>query len=171
MDLFLATLRNESRQLHRHNIRLRLIGNREAFSAKLQHQIRRAEHLTADNTGLTLVIAANYGGRWDIARAAAQLARDVATGHLAAEAITAEHLKPYLCLSELPEPDLFIRTGGEQRISNFLLWQLAYTELYFCERLWPDFDAADLDAALAAFARRQRRFGMTAEQLGCPPGA
>ncbi|MDP1635292.1 MAG: polyprenyl diphosphate synthase, partial [Gallionellaceae bacterium] len=123
------------------------------------------ERLTAENTRLTLVVAANYGGRWDIARAARQLCAQVRAGELAPEELTGERLGAALSLADLPEPDLFIRTGGEQRISNFLLWQLAYTELYFTDILWPAFDRAALEAAIQSYQKRERRFGRTSEQL------
>lgn len=165
MNLFLTTLRREVRRLDDANIRLQFIGDPSAFSATLQADIVKAQQRTAANTGLTLVIAANYGGRWDIATAAQRAAEEVQAGHIQPGEITPELLHRYTALSDLPEPDLFIRTAGELRISNFLLWQLAYTELYFTDRLWPDFDATDLQAACAAFAGRQRRFGLTNEQL------
>lgn len=165
MNLFLTTLRGEIRRLDDANVRLRFIGEIAGFSPTLQDYIAKAQRRTADNTGLTLVVAANYGGRWDIAQAARRLSEDVEAGRLRSEEITPEVLHRYTSLSDLPEPDLFIRTAGEQRISNFLLWQLAYTELYFTDRLWPDFGAEDLDAACAAFAGRQRRFGLTGEQV------
>ena len=165
MRLFMRTLRSEIRRLDSAGVRLRFIGDRAAFSEALQQRMAQAEQRTAGNNGLNLVIAANYGGRWDIVQAAQQLAREVAAGRLSSDAINQAALQQYMCLADLPEPDLFIRTGGEQRISNFLLWQLAYTELYFSERLWPDYNAADLDAACSAFASRQRRFGQTSEQL------
>ncbi|MCB1920226.1 MAG: di-trans,poly-cis-decaprenylcistransferase [Candidatus Competibacteraceae bacterium] len=165
MSLFLTTLRSEIRRLDVANVRLRFIGDHSAFSPTLQDYIAKAEKRTMRNTGLTLVIAANYGGRWDILQAARRIAEDVAAGRLSPNDLTTEFYHRYTCLADLPEPDLFIRTGGEQRISNFLLWQLAYTELYFSERLWPDYDAGDLDAACAAFANRLRRFGQTSEQV------
>ncbi len=165
MNLFLTTLRREIRRLHAANVRMRFIGDRSAFATALQDYIAQAEQRTAANTGLTLVVAANYGGRWDIAQASRRVADEVAAGRLRTDEITVELLHRYTCLADLPEPDLFIRTGGEQRVSNFLLWQLAYTELYFTDRLWPDFDVEDLDAACAAFASRQRRFGRTSEQV------
>lgn len=165
MGLFLETLRSEIRRLRENNVRVRFIGDRNAFSETLQLYMNQAETLSAENTGLTLVIAANYGGRWDIVQATRQLAWEVAEGHLAPMEISTRHVQTRLCLWDLPEPDLFIRTGGEQRISNFLLWQLAYTEFYFSDQLWPDFKAEDLDQACAAFAKRQRRFGQTSEQV------
>lgn len=165
LELFIATLRKETDRLHENNVRLRLIGERSAFPRKLQHYLRRAESLTAENTGLNLVIAANYGGRWDILQAVRQLLRDARAGGIDPDTLSQEDLSRHISLNELPEPDLFIRTGGEQRLSNFLLWQMAYTEFYFSDRLWPDFEATDLDQALASYARRQRRFGRIPEQV------
>ena len=165
MGLFKSALDQEVRKLHRNNIRLRVIGDREGFGAGLRKRIAAAEALTCGNTALELVIAANYGGRWDIARAARAVARRVEAGELPAEQVTADLIEQHLALSDLPAPDLFIRTGGEQRISNFLLWQLAYTEFYFTDTLWPEFGRADLDHALASYATRQRRFGRTGEQV------
>jgi undecaprenyl diphosphate synthase len=165
MELFVKTLKREAKRLHANNVRLRVIGERDAFDPKLREGIANAERLTRDNTGLTLVIAANYGGRWDIAQAARALAARVEAGRLASADITPELLDAQLSLHDMPEPDLFIRTGGEQRISNFLLWQLAYTELFFTDVLWPDFDESLLDEAIASFAKRQRRFGRTGDQV------
>jgi undecaprenyl diphosphate synthase len=165
MGLFLTTLERETDKLHENNVRLRVVGHRAAFAQDLQDRIAAAENLTKENTGLNLVIAANYGGRWDILQATRRLAEEVAAGALSPDEITGELLEARLSLADLPEPDLFIRTGGEQRISNFLLWQLAYTELYFTPTLWPDFDENALEQALAAYASRQRRFGYTSEQL------
>ncbi len=165
LKLFLTTLRGEIRRLDTANVRLRFIGDYSAFPANLQDYIVKAERRTVANTGLTLVIAANYGGRWDLAQAARRVSEAVLEGRLQPGDITPGVLHSFTCLSDLPEPDLFIRTGGEQRISNFLLWQMAYTELYFTDRLWPDYDDGDLESACAAFASRQRRFGRTAEQV------
>lgn len=165
MGLFLTTLRREVRRLAAANVRLRFIGERAAFGDTLRRQMAAAEQRTADSTGLILVIAANYGGRWDISQASRQIAEEVAAGRLSPSDVTVELMHRYTCLADLPEPDLFIRTGGEQRVSNFLLWQLAYTELYFTDRLWPDFTVADLETACAAFAGRERRFGQTSEQV------
>jgi undecaprenyl diphosphate synthase len=165
MDLFTKALQREVKQLHERQVRLRIIGERSVFPEKLQQRIAAAEALTRDNTGLRLVVAVNYGGRWDIAQAARRVAEQVEAGILRASEVTPEALASCLCLSDLPDPDLFIRTGGEQRISNFLLWQLAYTELYFTDTLWPDFDRAALEAAFSAFAKRQRRLGHTGEQV------
>lgn len=165
MNLFMTALDMEVKKLHKHGVRLRIIGERTAFAPELQQRISAAEQLTAANTALTLIIAANYGGRWDITQAARGLAEQVQRGELAATAVTPEMLESRLSLAGLPEPDLFIRTGGEQRISNFLLWQLAYTELYFTPLLWPEFDDQAFLAALESFAGRQRRFGRTGEQV------
>ncbi|TCK18453.1 undecaprenyl pyrophosphate synthetase [Thiogranum longum] len=165
MDLFIRTLRKEVARLHKNNVRVRFIGDRSAFNEKLQSLMSSAEEQTAGNTGMTLAIAANYGGRWDMADAARRLATRVASGELQPEQINSELLGKELSITDLPEPDLFIRTGGEQRISNFMLWQLAYTELYFTDCLWPDFDAASFEEALRSFSGRQRRFGKTGEQV------
>lgn len=165
MDLFIRSLRKEARRLHRNGVKLQIIGDRSAFSEKLQRQIAEVESLTAGNRGLLLQVAANYGGRWDITQAARRLAQRVAEGELDPSQIDESALEGMLSFPGLPEPDLFVRTGGEKRISNFLLWQCAYTELYFTDILWPDFDAAALDAALQDFANRQRRFGRTGEQV------
>jgi len=165
MGLFLTALEQRVRELHRNNVRLHVIGDRHAFSLKLQERIEEAERLTRRNDGLQLVIAANYGGRWDIVEAARRIARAVQNGSLKPEDVDPQVFRAHLCLHELPEPDLFIRTGGEQRISNFLLWDLAYTELYFTETLWPDFDAEAFEEALTSFASRQRRFGCTGQQV------
>jgi undecaprenyl diphosphate synthase len=164
MQLFLGALENEVQKLHRNGIRLKLIGDQNRFDPKIRALITEGERLTAANRGLTLTIAANYGGRWDILQALSRLARE--HPEAAAAGITEEALAPYLSTSYAPEPDLFIRTGGEQRVSNFLLWQLAYTELHFTDTLWPDFDAAALEAAFASYRQRERRFGRTSEQLG-----
>jgi len=165
MDLFIRSLRKEARRLHRNGVRLKIIGDRSAFSEKLQRQITEVESLTADNRRLVLQVAANYGGRWDITQAAQRLAQRVADGEMDPLQVDESALEGMLSFADLPEPDLFIRTGGEKRISNFLLWQCAYTELYFTDILWPDFDSAALDAALQDFANRQRRFGRTGEQV------
>ncbi len=166
MELFVVALEREVPRLLEHGVQIRFIGAREAFSERLQQKIAEAEARTGDATGLKLVIAANYGGRWDIAQAAHRLADQVARGERAASELTPEALDAELSTAGLPDPDLFIRTGGEHRLSNFLLWQMAYAELYFSDVLWPDFGADELDAAIAAFAGRERRFGMTGDQLG-----
>ncbi len=160
MALLSRYLRNEVRELHEDGIRLRFIGKRERFSPRLQKLMRQSEALTADNTTATCVIAADYGGRWDIAEAAATLARRVRDGKLAADDITPELLGEEISLSDVPPPDLCIRTGGDSRISNFLLWQFAYTELYFTNTLWPDFGELEFARALADYSRRERRFGL-----------
>ncbi|OQW95843.1 MAG: di-trans,poly-cis-decaprenylcistransferase [Beggiatoa sp. IS2] len=165
MELFMTALQREVSKLHKNNVRLRVIGERQAFADRLQQLIADAETLTQNNTGLNLIIAANYGGQWDILEAVKKLAMQVEQGILRAQDLSEEMLAHQLCLAELPEPDLFIRTGGEQRISNFLLWQLAYTELYFTPTLWPDFDKQAFIQALHSFAGRQRRFGRTGEQV------
>jgi undecaprenyl diphosphate synthase len=160
MQLFTGALSNEVDKLHRSGIRLKVVGDTGRFDAKIRQLIEQGERLTAANQKLTLTIAANYGGRWDILQALNAFLRSNAK-----EALREEDLAPYLAMSHAPEPDLFIRTGGEQRISNFLLWQLAYTELYFTETLWPDFDGAALDAAIESYRQRERRFGRTSEQV------
>lgn len=165
MELFFTVLQNEVAKLHKNNVQLRVVGNCERFSHKLREQIAAAEALTASNSGLKLVIAADYGGRWDIVEAAQKVAREVEQGLMKVADITPHRFTSYLSLADLPEPDLFIRTSGEQRISNFMLWQLAYTELYFTDVLWPDFTVAVFEDALTFFASRQRRFGFTSEQV------
>jgi undecaprenyl diphosphate synthase len=169
MELFLTTLKGEVRRLAKNRIRLRFIGERSAFSERLQHEMQLAEQDTAVGTGMVLNVAANYGGRWDITQAARRLAAEVKGGRIQPEEITSRLITSYLSTTDLIEPDLFIRTGGEQRISNFLLWQLAYTELYFTDILWPDFDDEALDQAFKSFASRQRRFGKTGEQISTIP--
>ena len=161
MELFMRALENEVARLHENDIRFRVIGDLSGFSARIQALIRDAEALTRDNTRLTFTVAANYGGRWDIMQAVKKL---MAAG-VAPEALDEAALAQQLSMAEAPEPDLFIRTGGEQRISNFLLWQLAYTELYFTDALWPDFNAAALEEAIASYRARERRFGRTSEQV------
>ncbi|MFP5419730.1 MAG: polyprenyl diphosphate synthase, partial [Gammaproteobacteria bacterium] len=161
MELFMRALENEVARLHENEIRFRVIGDLSGFSERIQVLIRNAEALTRNNTRLTFTVAANYGGRWDIVQAVKKL---MASG-AAADEVNEAALTQHLSMAEMPEPDLFIRTGGEQRISNFLLWQLAYTELHFTDTLWPDFDAAALDAAIASYRTRERRFGRTSEQV------
>ena len=161
MKLFLQALGGKVAKMHQNNLRLKVIGNRSRFPAAIVEGIEAAERLTADNTGLTLTVAADYGGRWDILQAANRL---IAEGK---SEITEDDLSRCLSLAEAPEPDLFIRTGGETRISNFMLWQMAYAEFYFTDALWPDFDAAEFDRAISSFRVRERRFGRTSEQL--PP--
>jgi len=165
MSLFLEALRREVAELHKNNVRLRFIGERARLDAKLIEKIENAEALTADNTGLRLQVAVAYGGRWDIVEAARTVAARVASGEIDASAIDEATYAAGLQLAAAPDPDLLIRTGGEQRISNFLLWNLAYAELWFTDVLWPDFGAAEFEAALAHYAQRQRRYGHTGEQL------
>lgn len=166
MGLFIAALEREVEKLDRNGIRLRIVGRRDRFSSKVISLVEAAEQQTATNNGLTLTIAADYGGRWDVLNATQTLLRD--RPELVGTAWTEEDLAPYFAMAYAPEPDLFIRTGGEQRISNFLLWQLAYTELYFTDQLWPDFDAAALQVAISSYQQRERRFGRTSEQLKGP---
>lgn len=165
MSLFLAALQREVKKLHKNGVQLRIVGDVSAFDKKIQEQIKKSEELTKDNKTLVLNIAANYGGQWDITQAVKALAVQIESGDLNAEDISSDLIRQNLLLSDLPEPDLFIRTGGEQRISNFLIWQLAYSELYFTETLWPDFDRQAFEDALTSFAGRQRRFGHTGEQI------
>ena len=164
MKLFMNALEREVDELDRRGVRVRFIGERERFSASIVERMDAAETQTAGNQQLQLTIAASYGGRWDIARAARSLATDVASGLIAPDAIDEAAMAGRMALAELPAPDLFIRTGGDIRISNFLLWQLAYTELWFTDLLWPELDAATLERALEDYARRQRRFGLTGAQ-------
>lgn len=165
MNLFLETLQQETESLHKNNIKLKVIGDCSKFSEALRDQIEYSEELTSTNTGLTLIIAANYSGRWDIAHAARKLAQSVLEGKVQLEKITPDLFNNYVCLPDLPEPDLFIRTSGEQRISNFMLWQFAYTELYFTEVLWPDFSKDEFELALKFYETRERRFGLISEQI------
>lgn len=162
MQLFIRALEEEVAKLHENNIRFRVIGDLSRFDSRLVSLIDRAEKMTSSNDTLTLTIAANYGGRWDILQAVERMLADSPEKR---QGFCEEDIARYLALDHAPEPDLFIRTGGEQRISNFLLWQLAYTELYFTDRLWPEFDAGALDEAIASYGRRERRFGRTSEQL------
>jgi undecaprenyl diphosphate synthase len=161
LQLFQSALTNEAERLHRNGVRLKVVGDTRRFGRKIRLLIGEAERLTATNRRLTLTIAANYGGRWDILQAVTRLVAEKGCP----EKIDETALAPYLSMSYAPEPDLFVRTGGEQRISNFLLWQLAYSELYFTETLWPDFDAQALDQAIASYRGRERRFGRTSEQV------
>ncbi len=176
MRLFVSVLHREVRKMHAQGIRLRVVGDLTRFEPRLQHLVHDAERKTADNTGLTVTIAANYGGRWDIVQAARQCIAQAAArrvsekeGHTSVQdALSEADFAQYLALAHAPEPDLFIRTGGEHRLSNFLLWQLAYTELYFTNIFWPDFDALALDAALASYQQRERRFGQLSGQINLP---
>ncbi|HUX23278.1 MAG TPA: polyprenyl diphosphate synthase [Burkholderiales bacterium] len=160
--LFIMALEREAAKLHRNGIRLRVVGDLAPFGNKITDLVERAEHLTQDNNKMTLTIAANYGGRWDLLQAMRRLVESMPEQR---GGFTEEQLAGCLAMAYAPEPDLFIRTGGEQRISNFLLWQLAYSEFYFTDTLWPDFDSAALDRAIASYQRRERRFGRTSEQL------
>lgn len=162
MQLFVHALEGEVAKLHKHGVRLKVVGDLSRFAPNLQQLIQRAEALTADNPKLTLTIAANYGGRWDILNAMRRL---LAEQPEKAQDFTEADFTPYLSMSYAPEPDLFIRTGGEERISNFLLWQLAYSEFYFTPTLWPDFHRASLMEAIASYQERERRFGRTSEQV------
>lgn len=161
MRLFMTALEREVAKMHANGIRLKIVGDLARFDDKLQQMIAAAERKTAGNTRMTVTVCANYGGRWDIMQATGKM---VAANPGVTE-FTEEMLAPHLSMAYAPEPDLFIRTGGEERISNFLLWQLAYTELYFTETYWPDFDAAALERAIASYQKRERRFGRTSEQL------
>lgn len=166
MALFLSVLqRKEVDNLDVRNIKLQFIGNRVRFSSKLQRLMLEAEELTVNNTGMTVIVAADYGGRWDIANAASAIAHEVEQGRLTANEVNVETVHKYIALGDVPMPDLCIRTGGEKRISNFLLWQLAYTEFYFTDTLWPDFGSEELEEALNDFAGRQRRYGKVGEQV------
>ncbi len=166
MNLFVAALEREVGRMHQNGVRLRIIGDLSAFEPRLIDLIRRGESLTAGNEKLHLTVAANYGGRWDLMQAFNGLVQAYPEK---AGNYTEVDLEPFLAMNYAPEPDLFIRTGGEQRISNFLLWQLAYCELFFTEQCWPDFDEATLDTAIASFRKRERRFGRTSEQLLAAP--
>lgn len=168
MELFNLVLNSEAKRLHKNGVRLKVIGDVSAFDSKLVEKIRKAEAMTADNQDLVLNIAANYGGRWDIVNAAKVMAEKVANDQLRVEDINEEHFAAHISTAELPELDLLIRTGGEHRISNFLLWQCAYAELFFTEVLWPDFDEDVFQLAVDDFNVRQRRFGLTGEQLLTP---
>ena len=169
MKLFLNALDREVEELHRRGVRIRFIGERERFSASIRQRMSESEALTSANTALHLVVAASYGGRHDIACAARALAADVAAGLLRVDQIDEASMGARMALADLPPPDLFIRTGGDQRISNFLLWQLAYTELWFTETLWPELDTATLQRALDDYASRERRFGLTSAQVSGAP--
>ena len=165
MKLFLDALGREVTDLHRNGVRLRFLGDRELLGSALAQRMREAEALTAENAGLVLLVALAYGGRWDLTQACRSLAGDVAAGTLNAADIGEAQIAERLALAGIPDPDLLIRTGGEQRISNFLLWNLAYTEMYFSDVLWPEFGPAQLDAAFDFFAQRERRFGKTSAQI------
>ena len=165
MDLFMRALNKEVAILHENGVHIRFMGDRSAFRTELQESMISAESLTRNNTRLTLNVAANYGGRWDIVQASRQLARAVQQGRIQPDEINEQSFSMALSSGNTPEPDLFIRTGGEMRISNFLLWQSAYSEFYFSPVLWPDFNADELDRAIAAYQGRERRFGLTGQQV------
>lgn len=166
MGLFMDTLEREVEELHANRVRLRIIGNRQRLAVRLQQRIAEAEALTAANDGLSLQVAVSYGGRWDVLEAVRRLAALAASGAIRATDIDEERLASELQLAGLPDPDLFIRTGGDHRVSNFLLWNIAYAELYFTDLLWPDFDENELQRALDDYAGRERRFGLTGAQSG-----
>ena len=166
MGLFFDVLKKEIDELHKNNVRIKFVGQLDTLSERLRTRMDAAEARTSNNSGLNLIIAVAYGGRWDISQAARDIAQRVEAGELRAADVNEELVSASLALSGLPDPDLLIRTGGEQRISNFLLWNLAYSELYFCDCLWPDFSDQEFRAALDYYARRQRRFGKTPKQLG-----
>ncbi|KTD10199.1 undecaprenyl pyrophosphate synthetase [Legionella hackeliae] len=165
MKLFIEALGHEVEELHQHGICLRFTGDRAGLSKELQKQMQAAEELTAANKRLVLNVVVNYGGKWDIVQATKNIAARVAAGELAIETINEELLNEALSCHGLPDPDLFIRTSGEQRISNFFLWQLAYTELYFTDIHWPDFTAEEFKKALTSFSQRERRYGKTSQQI------
>ena len=165
MDLFMRALDKEARELHENGVRIRFIGDTGAFSTGLQKKMNQAIRLTRDNSRMTLNVAVNYGGRWDIVRATRKLAESAVRGLIRPEDINEERITEQTCLGSSRDPDLFIRTGGEMRISNFLLWQSAYTEFYFTPVLWPDFNPDELDKAIDAYQSRERRFGLTGEQV------
>ena len=165
MAIFMDALDREVEELHANQVRLRVIGNRQRLSVRLQQRIAAAEALTADNTGLKLQVAVSYGGRWDVLEAARRLAEQAASGALRPSEIDEERFARELQLADLPDPDLFIRTGGDHRISNFLLWNIAYAELFFTDTLWPDFGVAQLAEAIDDFSQRERRFGLTGKQV------
>lgn len=166
MDLFMRALDREARELNENNVRIRFVGNVGALSPALQQKIHRTQALTANNTHMTFNVAVNYGGRWDIVQATRKLAEDCARGLIKPEDIDEDLMSKQVCLNQSTDPDLLIRTGNEMRISNFLLWQSAYTELYFTATLWPDFSPECMDEAIRAYQSRERRFGLTSEQQG-----
>ncbi|HAS6347917.1 isoprenyl transferase [Vibrio sp. IRLE0018] len=165
MELFITVLSSEVKKLHKNNLRLRIIGDTTRFSERLQKKISEAQELTASNTGMVINVAANYGGKWDITQAVQKVAKQVEAGALLADAITEDEIAKHLTMSDLPEVDLLIRTSGECRISNFMLWQMAYAEMYFTPVFWPDFGEDSLIEAITWFVNRERRFGCTGEQI------
>ena len=165
MGLFMMALEREAKALARNNVRLQIIGDLSHFSEKLQKKIKQVEELTANSDGLRLIVAANYGGRWDVTRSTKSIAAKIEANEKTIDSITEEDITDNRTTTGIPDPDLFIRTGGEKRNSNFLIWQMSYTELYFTDVLWPDFDANELHIAINDFSSRQRRFGKTSEQV------
>ncbi len=165
MELFATVLTREAKRLAKNNIRMKMIGERQRFSARLQSEMKTAESLTQNGNGMLLQIAVNYGGRLDLLSAVRKIAGEVAEGRISLEDLTEDTITHHLSTAGVIDPDLFIRTGGEKRISNFLLWQLAYSELYFTDKLWPDFNKAELDIAIKLYQSRERRYGKTSEQL------
>ena len=165
MSLFMSSLQKEAKSLAKNGIKLSFIGDISAFPEKLKEKMKQVEALTKDGTSLSMQIAANYGGRWDVVNACREIVESVQAGELTHAEINEESLSSCMSTQHIPDPDLFIRTGGEKRISNFLMWQLAYSELYFTDTLWPDFDAEQLDLAIKAYSARQRRFGKTGDQV------
>lgn len=165
MELFLTGLEREVMTLHENNIQVRFIGDRSRFNVKLHNKIHEVEQLTKQNTGMVLIIAVDYGGQWDIVESVRKLSDKIVSGQLSSESITPNHIAEHLSFADLPDPDLFIRTSGELRISNFMLWQLAYSELYFTDTLWPDFDEKEFEKALSHYANRDRRFGARNELM------
>ncbi|MBM7038159.1 polyprenyl diphosphate synthase [Vibrio ulleungensis] len=165
MELFMVALTNEVKRLHKNDLKLKVIGDTSAFSQRLQDKIAEAEAITENNKGMQVNVAANYGGKWDIAQATKRIAKQIETGEVSVEEIDEALLSKHMSLSDLPEVDLMIRTSGESRISNFMLWQMAYAELYFCPCHWPDFDEDALIEAVSWFVNRERRFGCTGEQV------
>jgi undecaprenyl diphosphate synthase len=165
MELFVTLLSTEVKRLHKNNLKLRIIGDKKGFSEKLQRKIAESEALTENNTGLVINVAANYGGKWDITQATQRIAQKVLGGEITPDEITEQLISQEVCLSDLPEVDLLIRTSGESRLSNFLLWQVAYAEFYFCEQCWPDFNEDSLADAISWYVNRERRFGCTGEQI------
>jgi len=165
MSLFMIALEREAKSLARNNVKLQIIGDLSSFSDKLQKKIQQVEELTAECSGLKLIVAANYGGRWDITQAAKKMGELIESGEKTADSITEDDISQNVTTAGIPDPDLFIRTGGEKRISNFLIWQMAYAELYFTDVLWPDFNAEHLNTAIQDYSSRQRRFGKTSEQV------
>jgi len=171
MELLLTGLEREVKMLHENNVQLRFIGDRSKFSDRLCTKIQEVENLTCQNAGMVLIIAADYGGQWDITQSVQKLCQQVQAGTLTSAEVTADKIASGLSFADLPDPDLFIRTSGEIRISNFILWQLAYSELYFTPVFWPDFNEAELDKALAQYAARERRYGCSPDEAQLHPGS